>query len=203
MPIFKQHESRNSAHAVFGGCAGAFIDIDLGNLHTGAQRRGEVRLGQTTDPADVRAQGPRADAQKPRAGYFRPLEPQVADYWRGYQDALQQGVQPRTGLSDAEPDYYYQLGLADGSSARPALWKPAQPAPAWRPAPLQVAAYWKGYIAGADGERPRAGFTEADADYYEQLGVSDAAQSLPPVWPLEAAQGAPASAYVDPRKGGL
>lgn len=182
----------------------------LGNNDTSqeAQGRAEVFLGRTTDPADVRATGPAGDSQKPRPGYFRPSETQVSEYWRGYQESTKRGALPRSSFTEADSDFYYELGLSDGSRGLPALWKPAtQPAP-WRPEEAQVAEYWKGYAQGADGARPRAGFSESEADYYFQLGVSDASQGLPPLWPLQPppnpAPGQPQNPIpVDPVRGGL
>lgn len=175
----------------------------LGNndLSQEAQQRNEVLQATTNDPREIGPKGARADQEKKRSWYFRPGEDQVGRYTAGY-EAGQRGIQPRPGFSESDADYYYQLGLNDGTNGVPALWKPILPAAQWRPPEDKVAEYWRGLAIGASGQQPRAGFAVSDEDYYLQLGISDAARGLPPLWPLKPPASRPLP-FVDAKKGGL
>lgn len=64
---------------------------------------------------------------------WRPTDAQVAEYWRGYQLAKSYGATSRAGFAERDPDYYYQLGLFDGSRGVPPLWTPSAAPPAGQP----------------------------------------------------------------------
>lgn len=64
-------------------------------------------------------------AKKP----WRPTDAQVAEYWRGYQLGKNYNATARAGFAEADPDYYYQLGLSDGGRGVPALWTPTSAPP--------------------------------------------------------------------------